>query len=62
MLWKKDPKISEIKLEICMTVAELRDVVLGLKDIVNITVASVITGNPISLKKNQNITELLVQR
>lgn len=53
MLWKKEPEISERKIEEHTTVAEPREVVLGFIDVVNTTVSSAIAGNPVSLKKKK---------
>lgn len=54
MLWKKEPEISERKIEEHTTVAEPREVVLGFIDVVNTTVSSAIAGNPVSLKKKKS--------
>lgn len=60
MLWKKEPEISERKIEERTTVAEPREVLLGFIDVVNTTVSSAIAGNPVSLKKKKSLTEFLV--
>lgn len=54
MLWKKEPEISERKIEEHMTVTEPREVVLRFIDVVNTIVSSAIAGNPISLKKKSH--------
>lgn len=50
---KKEPEISERIIREHMTVTEPREVVLRFIDIVNTTVSSTITGNPISLRKKK---------